>query len=101
MIKDIAKMLPLVKDIMVKYPSTKDNDELLLIKVWEYQNPGVFRKNFSYFALEFVSGLYAKVESVTRARRKLQELDPSLRGKAYNQRHKAETETRVGINNIN
>ena len=77
-----------VKEILEKEPITRDNDHLLILKVWATQNPRLrdHRATFWDFATGFKSGRYATPESVTRCRRKYQEKYPNLRGKNYQAR---------------
>ena len=58
-----------VRKILLQYPEARDDDYVLLIK---YNN--IYKE-------EFVS------DTITRARRQLQEHDPHLRGKKWNARH--------------
>jgi hypothetical protein len=46
------------------------------------------------------TGKFSSFESITRARRKLQEIDPSLRGKAWEKRHNRQTEVIEDVRNI-
>ena len=83
-----------VKTILAKYPITRD-DDMMLYGQFLFQNGKVGGEEKFYDVL--ASAKKRKLpsyESVTRARRKVQEKEPSLRGKRYSQRHKAEEEYR-------
>jgi len=81
-----------VKEILWRYPATRDDDMMLYAK---------FCVDFSYirsdepFYQVLCTAKKRKIpsfESVTRARRKVQELEPALRGEKR-QRRKAEEAT--------
>ena len=81
-----------VREVMVKWPQTRDDDlllwgQLLFIK-------GFVKKDETFFKV--LGSVKAKkmpsFESVSRARRKVQELEPDLRGKRYSQRKHEEKE---------
>jgi hypothetical protein len=84
-----------VKELLNLYPITRDSD-LRLIAMY-------YRKNcpepVSYItADEFLNhlahGEMASPDSITRARRKLQQHHPELRGQKWNERQERETEVR-------
>lgn len=81
-----------VKDIMVKYPSSRD-DDYLLYSIYLHMNGYVKsdERFFDVFPKAKERGL-PSYEGITRARRKVQEKEPSLRGKNYEKRHKEEEE---------
>lgn len=83
-----------VKEILVKYPITRD-DDMMLFGQFLFQNGKVGKEETFYNVL--ASAKKRKLpsyESITRARRKVQEKEPALRGKRYSQRHKIEEEYR-------
>jgi hypothetical protein len=88
MIRQIESISHLVKQILVKYPDTRDNDYLLMLKVWSEQNSHLRTRTFTFysFALDFLDGNYAHPESIRRTRQKIQELNPGLRGVGYYKR---------------
>lgn len=84
----------LVKSIMVQYPDTRDDDMRLYAIV-------VHQKTHLKPSVAFYEAMYNHVrydmpsyESVTRARRKVQEKEEALRGKKYNERKKLQEEYR-------
>jgi len=85
----IKKLEVVVEKILIKFPDTRDNDKLLILKVWAAQNPRLRNKDFTFldFATAYLNNDYADSESITRARRKLQENNDSLRGKKWYERH--------------
>jgi len=79
------KCRAVVKDILTQCPETRDNDNLLILKVWAVQQPEL-RMNYVTF-IDFSHLLLAnKVfdpDKITRARRKWQETVGRLRGIKY------------------
>jgi len=87
------KILPkkqTVKRLLEKKPHLQDSDSKLIASVWwlELIKLGVDPKPHRELLELFAGGKLSKVESITRARRKLQEIEPSLRGKNYQDRQK-------------
>lgn len=82
-----------VKNILTQFPLTRDNDNLLQLKVWKEQMPvlGLKSTTFWDFAMIYKDGKLASSESIRRCRQKLQELHPELRGKSYSKRHKEQS----------
>ena len=99
MIKEIKRIKPLVEKLLQEFPLTRDNDNLLLLKVWaEQDNTLRMNKLFSDFSVGMIAGKYMKFESISRARRKVQEENPELRGRYYKDRKELAEEIRLGIN---
>lgn len=81
-----------VKAILTKYPQTRDDDMLLYGQyLFQSQKVGKEETFFKVLASATKRNL-PSYESITRARRKVQEKEPSLRGKKYGQRKKTEQE---------
>ena len=82
-----------VKSILLADEKSRDDDNLLVLKVWGEANPNLRNPNFSF--IEFSKGLlnnkYPNFDTITRARRKIQEEFPNTRGKNYAARHKNTT----------
>ena len=70
--------------------SSRDDDNLLCIRVWEKQGskPKMFLENFQ---AKLIVGEFGIPESITRSRRMLQRKHVSLRGNLYEERHNADT----------
>jgi len=98
-IKKIKKLEVIVEKLLLHQPDTRDNDKLLILKVWAYQNPNIRSSDFSFisFATDYLKGDYADSESITRARRKLQENNPHLRGEKWYERHQEAEEVKKQI----
>ncbi len=81
-----------VKAILAKYPKARD-DDMLLYSIFLHMNGLVKPEERFYdvFPKAKERGL-PSYEGITRARRKVQEREPDMRGKKYYQRKKAEEE---------
>ena len=90
MIKDKAKK---VEEILRRHSQTQDSDsELIALFWWEElanNSQGIDRDNFKIFLRCFREGVLTMPDSITRARRKIQEEIPALRGEKYHKRHSA------------
>lgn len=86
---NLIKIKDTVKQILQHHPECRDDDNLLILKVWAEQNPMLRDHSTSFvaFSHQFLSGKYASGESIVRVRRKLQEKHEDLRGKKYKERH--------------
>lgn len=71
-----------------KHERVRDCDDLLIGKIVR-RNEGKNLDNMSANELleNLEKGYYGKFESITRARRKIQEITPDLRGKMWDRRH--------------
>lgn len=91
-----------VNTIMVEHPETRDNDWLLILAYLCFYH-GLKKEigAIAYIALKklIIDSGIPTGESITRARRKLQETYPTLRGLSYQKRHKVlEPEMRDWVN---
>ena len=84
----ITEIAAIVKKMLIKYPSLKDNDKRLILNVWSYQQPTLKTSSFVEFADLFKLGGLASPESIRRSRQKLQEEFPEFRGLNYKVRQK-------------
>lgn len=73
-----AKIYDRVKGILLKYPQARESDNTLMSIVW-WEDTG----KTSISLKELSSGQLSNWEGATRARRKIMEEIPSLRGKNY------------------
>jgi len=71
--------------VLKESPATRDDDRLLLIKVWQAESKATFISEFFY---ELSRGKISHFETIRRARQKLQEKYPSLRGEKWEKRQK-------------
>ncbi len=91
MIKEVKKT---VTDILKEDIRARDNDDILLATVWWKQiGTEIERLSAIDFLKRFSKGEFPKPEGVTRCRRKIQEMNPDLRGDEYERRKKSTTES--------
>ena len=98
-VKKIKKVEPIVKRCLEKVPETRDNDTLLILKIWGVENPMLRNKDHSFieFSKQLLDNQYTSSETITRCRRKLQEKHPELRGEKWKKRHQEQELTRSEI----
>tara|TARA_R110000787_G_scaffold21504_1_gene63543 strand:+ start:14137 stop:14433 length:297 start_codon:yes stop_codon:yes gene_type:complete len=73
-----AKTYDRVKRLLQQYPKTRESDNALMASLW-YEDT-----NLMYISLnDIADGKLTSWEGATRARRKIMEEIPSLRGKNY------------------
>jgi len=85
----MVQIKSMVREILKYDLESRDDDNLLCIKVWEKQGS---KPNMSYssFKANLITGKFSSPESIGRCRRALQQKFITLRGKLYDKRHKAE-----------
>jgi len=93
-------MQEVVKAALIKHPEYRDDDNRLTSYIWwkHLKNNGI---PDDIEVVDFLR-LYAKNEMpqadiITRARRKVQEDNPDLRGKLWNQRHQLQNDVKNNI----
>ena len=89
--KQIERIKPMIANILKKDLESRDDDNILLIRVWKKQR---IKENMSFkeFKYKLIMGKIALPETIMRARRLIQ-ANPDyahLRGKLYAERHNAE-----------
>lgn len=72
----------IVQRLLEEQPALRDNDNLLMSRIWKEQS------NILNFFQRFESGKLHSPETIRRARQKLQEDLPHLRGELYEVRQK-------------
>lgn len=92
-----------VKNLLEADALARDNDQWLIARIWaiEIKSRGLSTKEMtaSQFLKMFATeSVLSSPESIRRSRQKLQEQNPNLRGKAYEERHtSAEPQVRQQI----
>ena len=81
-----------VEKIMREHPEARDDDFKLYGWACKESDARVMTLSFSQVLWNSAKLNIPAYESVTRARRKLQELHPELRGKKYQERQKRQSE---------
>ena len=95
-----------IEDLLINHPYLRDSDEKLVANIWAKNlknKQGV--KCLDSLSARDVLMMFAKrelssFESITRARRKIQEKNENTRGSTWKMRHKEEIDTRKNINKI-
>lgn len=87
--EQIVKIGPLIADILKKDLPARDDDNILMFRVWRRQG---WRENMSAKKVKYMTimGKLAIPESISRTRRMLQGKHEQLRGEMYEPRHQAE-----------
>ena len=85
MLNKIENIKETVRQQLTTFPKTRDNDQLLMLKIWALQEPRLRDPAFSFkqFGDSFMSGEFVDSESIRRARQKVQESHRELRGTNY------------------
>jgi hypothetical protein len=90
-LEEMKQIRPMVIHLLKTEPDTRDDDNLLCVRIWE--NQGVIpNMKMQTFKKRLIIKQYAQCDSITRCRRSLQERYKTLRGKLYDKRHQAEQE---------
>lgn len=94
MLNKIENIKETVKQLLTTFPETRDNDELLALKVWALEEPRLRDTSYPFkqFGDLFMQQKFSATESIRRARQKVQEVNKELRGTKYQGRkfHSAE-----------
>lgn len=98
--KQVAEV---IKDLLTKHPHLRDDDNRLIATFWrrEFGELNCKKKPTIEFLVTLASGSLTASESIHRARRKLQEEFPELRGTKYFKRHQAAEDVKHEIQNFN
>jgi hypothetical protein len=80
-IEKIKTISDKVKFILANVPQTRNDDNLLTLKVWALEEPNLRAKDFPFveFAKRFLDRELPSTESIRRTRQKIQEQYPELR----------------------
>ena len=88
--KDLLKLEDIVREILTNDEKTRENDDLLFMKVCEQLNGNVLNHSFGAVLQDFNRYGLPKYASVGRARRKLQAACPELRPKKEVEKFRSE-----------
>lgn len=98
-LKEIKGIEPKVEKLLKEHPHLRDNDNRLICNIWFSEIPNINDISAVKFLKIFSEGNITSGDSITRARRKLQEKNEEYRGEKYEERHKEEQNVRDNINN--
>lgn len=89
MIKKIQNAKTAVKHFLTIRPELRDSDSRLMANIWasELKETGIHEMSAWDFLKMFSQDILTSPESIRRARQKIQEECPHLRGKSYKARH--------------
>jgi hypothetical protein len=76
----------IVTELLNEFPITRDDDRLLVWLFWRKQFERIDNYTLAMFRSAFLGGMLSPPETITRARRKVQEKNPDLRGISYDNR---------------
>jgi hypothetical protein len=98
MIEQIKNIQEQVQVMLENYPKLRDNDNRLFMSLILMLDKELKDQSVKEFTKKFITGRYPAMESVTRARRKVQEEFPHLRGESYINRQLNAENVKNGIN---
>lgn len=101
--ENLEDVKSIVEGLLIKNPNTRDSDNLLVATYYFYEVGGkdVLQNQSAYdFLKKMSAGSLTSFESISRARRKIQEQNPLLRGKNYKQRKESSEKIRENIKNL-
>lgn len=75
--------MSIVEKVLREHSVTRDDDFKLYVWACQIMNPEIMREEFGKALWHHSENGLPSYESITRARRKLQEQNPELRGKKY------------------
>jgi hypothetical protein len=101
--ENLEDVKSIVEGLLINNPKTRDSDNLLVATYYFYEVGGkaVLQNQSAYDFLKNMSaGSLTSFESISRARRKIQEQNPLLRGNNYKQRKESSEQIRENIKNL-
>ncbi len=100
MLKQLIKVQDSVKLLLEAYPKLRDND-VRLVASYYYNNIANINQMSAIELLEvMVNGNLPSPDTITRARRKIQEKHTELRGVKYEEKQMLEKQVRENINKV-
>jgi hypothetical protein len=102
-VNEIKELTDKVTVLLRSHPHLRDSDKRLVANIWVLDVTSLHKKPIEEItSLEFLNALaeghLTNHDSITRARRKVQETNLSLRGKKYADRSQEAKDTRENIN---
>lgn len=88
----VIKTIPLVTSVLKTDVKSRDDDNILLLAVWDIQalNSNKDIRSYSDFREMLLNGDLAVPSTIIRTRRRLQVKHPELRGDMYEERQKSD-----------
>ena len=104
-LKQYKGLQEIVKTFLVNREDLRDSDAKLIANVWRKEIETLKGKNalndmsaYDFFAFYLAQEKISSSDSITRARRKIQQDNAELRGKNYKERQAQEKEFRKEVN---
>ena len=102
-VNEIKELCDKVITLLRSHSHLRDSDKRLVANIWVLEVTSIYKKPIeSISSLEFLNclaeGQLTNYDSITRARRKVQEQNPDLRGSKYNDRKQEAKDTAENIN---
>jgi hypothetical protein len=102
--KNLVDIQDMVYSLLSDDPRTRDDDNLLCVIIWSrlFKKMGFdVRQEKAYdFLLAYLNNKLVAADTITRARRKLQEENILLRGNKYQERQRKQAEVRSQLGNL-
>ena len=91
-----------VENMLLVSPISRDSDDKLVCNIWyKILTKERIDSMSAMDLLQVISdGTLPSYDNISRARRKLQEENPHLRGKNYKERHQEEKDVRTNIHDL-
>lgn len=83
---DKKELQRIVRNILLTNEAARDSDRLLIVEIWKAEAVEQYLVSSESLLRAFLDCKLPMPDSITRARRKLQEEIPTLRGKRYGER---------------
>lgn len=101
-LKKIKSVKNSVEYLLRHYPATRDDDILLVAYLQWHTSPNLALKytNPHEYYNDVKDAMYMRFDSISRARRKLQEDKPLYRGAVWHERHKEQLNVRSNIKDV-
>lgn len=100
--EEIRTMAQRVTALLIKYPHLRDDQHKLAANIWAVELSKMGYEAYKISGFDFLKlysqGKVSSEETIARARRKVQEENPHLRGVKYEERKAEEEKTRQTIN---
>ena len=86
----------IIKDLLIKKPHLRDDDNKLLANVWFLATKPLKEEWLDFLAL-IADGKLPTPSAITRCRRKMQEMHPVLRGEMWYKRHDLQEQVKIEL----
>jgi|TARA_R100000501_G_C2615168_1_gene108894 hypothetical protein len=96
----MSNVLDTVIDLLTKFPSLRDSDERLASNIWFRQIDNLNTLTARDLMDKFAKGELQSYESISRCRRKVQEIKPELRGLKWEKRHKRQKKVKDEVKEL-